>query len=218
MSPPIRLLIVDDHEVVRAGLRALFDVVDRVEVVGEAEDTATALAELDRTDPDVVLMDLRLGDESGVDACRAILARRPPTRVLLLSAYADERAAAQALGAGASGFLLKRSSGQAIIRAVKGVRDPDAIVDLEVMRRLAGALHPSVSIEPLTPHERELARLVAEGFTNREIAARLGSPEATVKAQVSRLLARLGLANRGEVGARLAALSEERTPGSTEPA
>lgn len=217
MTPPVRLLVVDDHEVVRAGLRALFDVVDRVEVVGEADDTATALAELDRTAPDVVLMDLRLGHESGVEACRAILARRPSTRVLLLSAYADERAAAQALEAGAAGFLLKRSSGQAIIRAVKGIRDPDAIVDLELLRRLAGAMHPSVSIEPLTPHERELARLVAEGLTNRQIAARLGSPEATVKAQVSRLLARLGLANRVEVRARLTVLSEGSSPDSTAP-
>jgi len=209
VSAPIRLLIVDDHEVVRAGLRALFGTVARVEVIGEAEDTAGAVEAVRNLGPDVVLMDVRLGEESGVDACRAILAIRPTARVILLSAFSDEVAAAEALRAGAVGYLLKRSSVQAVIRAVKGVGGPEAILDVEVALRLVGAT--AVRNEPahLTEHERELARLVALGLTNHEIAERMQAPEATVKAQVSRLLAHLDLTHRAEVAARLANLERD---------
>ena len=206
MSGPIRLLIVDDHEVVRAGLRALFETVDRVEVVGEAEDLEGATAAVERTEPDVVLVDLRLRDSSGIDVCRRIRALRPRARLIVLTAYDDEEAASAALCAGADGFILKRSTGRDVIRAVKGVGSPAALIDAGIARRLLAPERVDPAAVHLAPVERDLAFLVASGLTNREISTRLGAPDATVKAQVSRLLARLGVSHRSEVHARLARL------------
>jgi len=199
---PLRLLIVDDHEIVREGLRALFATVSNVEVVGEAEAAAEAVARAVALAPDVVIMDNRLGDESGTTACREIMARLPATRVIILTAYPDEMAAVAALRAGAAGFLLKRTTGDALIQAVKGGAS-EGVVDADLLRRLLGASErPS---DRLTDADRHLAELVADGLTNADIAARLGVPAATVKSQVSRLLARLGAANRAEIAALLAA-------------
>jgi DNA-binding NarL/FixJ family response regulator len=196
----LRILVVDDHEVVRAGLRALLDSVPGLSVIGEADTELEAVRAARQLTPDVVVMDLRLGDGSGIDACRDIVAERPETRVLILTAFPDEIAAAAALRAGAAGFLLKRTTGDGLIQAVKGASS-ERIVDADVLRRIvSGTNHGSVA---LAPPERELAGLVAGGLTNADIAAHLGLPSATVKSQVSRLLARLGATNRSELAARL---------------
>jgi DNA-binding NarL/FixJ family response regulator len=203
----IRLLIVDDHEVVRAGLRSLFDRVGRVEVVGEAADLKTAVEASVRLAPDVALVDLRLGADSGVEVCRRIMAAAPATRVLILTAYADEVAAAAAVSAGARGFLLKGMRGRDLIRAVKGSDGPATVIDAGVARRMLGHEPSGPPAVALGAAETDLAGLIADGMTNHAIAERSGTPEATVKAQVSRLLARLGVVHRSEVPARLAALS-----------
>ena len=206
MRPPLRLLIVDDHEVVREGLRAIFESVARVEVVGEAAGVAEAAEAARACQPDVALVDLRLAGESGVDACRAIRDEVPDARVIVLTAFDDEHQAAAALSAGAAGFLLKTASAGTLVRAVKGAgASPGAIViDATIARRLVEHAQHELGTCPLDPCDTILAQLVAAGLTNHEIAARIGAPEATVKARISRLLARLGLDHRTEVAARLA--------------
>ncbi len=202
-TPELRIVVVDDHEIVREGLRALLDSVPGLEVVGEAETASGAVRVVRQLVPDVVVMDNRLGDGSGISACRDIMAERPQTRVLVLTAFPDELAAAAALRAGAAGFLLKKITGDALIKAVTGTSS-EMVIDADLLRRLAGAVdHNPVT---LTRAERMLAALVADGLTNADIAGRLRIPVATVKSQVSHLLAHLGVACRSEISARLAEL------------
>lgn len=204
---PVRVLIVDDHEVVRTGVRALLEAVDSVRVVGEAEDVEGAVALVGSLAPDVVILDLRLGSQSGLEACRQILRSRPATRVLMLSAHCDEEAAAEAISMGAAGFLLKRSTGRELVRAVKAARRSEAIIDAEVARRLSVAAARGLASDRMSEHEHELARMIATGLTNAEIATRLGVPEASVKISLSRLYARLGVTHRAQLPARLAELA-----------
>ncbi len=196
-----RVLLVDDHEIVLEGLRALLENVARVEVVGQASTAAEAVCAASDLEPDVVVLDNKLGDGSGVAACRRIKAANPQIRVVMLTAYSDETAAAAALRAGASAFLLKRSGGDSLIRAVKGT-DTEALVDAELLTRMATARNRDTCV--LTVQELELARLVESGLTNADIAASLGASEATVKSKISRLLAHMGVARRSEVARRLA--------------
>lgn len=216
MRPPLRLLIVDDHEVVREGLRAIFESVQRVDVVGEAGGVAQAREVARSCQPDVALVDLRLAGESGVDACRAIRDEVPDARVIVLTAFDDEHQAAAALSAGAAGFLLKTASAGTLVRAVKGAgAGPGAtVIDATIARRIVGHAQHELGAGPLGPGDTTLAQLVAAGLTNHEIAGRISAPEATVKARISRLLARLGLDHRRDVAARLAELGEAvATPG-----
>lgn len=207
----IRLMIVDDHEIVRAGLRALFEGVERVELVAEAATGAEAVALAAELQPDVTLLDLRLRGESGLDVCRILLAAHPSMRVILLTAYADSLAAAEAIRAGAAGFLLKRASGQSLVRAVKDSHRTETILDSGVARSiLTPTSHPV-----LRDSDLGLTRMLADGLTNPQIARRLSLPVATVKAQVSRLLLRLGVDCRAQVPARLAELTAaDMPPGS----
>ena len=202
-----RVLLVDDHEIVLEGLRALLENVARVEVVGQASSAAEAVWAANELEPDVVVLDNKLGDGSGVAACRRIKAANPHVRVVMLTAYSDEIAAAAALRAGASAFLLKRSGGDSLIRAVKGT-NTETLVDAELLTRLAADRNQDGRLLPT--HELELARLVEAGLTNAAIAGRLGESEATVKSKISRLLAHLGVARRSQVGGRLAELDADR--------
>jgi two-component system, NarL family, response regulator DevR len=202
----MRVLLVDDHEIVLEGLRALLENVARVEVVGQACSSAEAVTAAADLRPDVIVLDNRLGDGSGVAACRTIKAADPRVRVVMLTAYSDETAAAAALRAGASAFLLKRSGGDSLIRAVKGT-DTEVLVDAELLTRLAAARNRGRRF--LTVPELELAHLVEAGLTNSEIAERLGSSEASVKSQISRLLAHLDVARRSEVASRLAEIEAD---------
>jgi two-component system response regulator DevR len=202
----MRVLLVDDHEIVLEGLRALLENVARVEVVGQACSSAEAVTAAADLRPDVIVLDNRLGDGSGVAACRTIKAADPRVRVVMLTAYSDETAAAAALRAGASAFLLKRSGGDSLIRAVKGT-DTEVLVDAELLTRLAADRNRGRRF--LTAPELELAHLVEAGLTNSEIAERLGSSEASVKSQISRLLAHLDVARRSEVAGRLAEIEAD---------
>jgi two-component system, NarL family, response regulator DevR len=202
----LRVLLVDDHDVVLEGLRSLLEGVGRVDVVGQAYTASEAVAAARELAPDVVVLDNHLGGESGVAVCRRIKVENAAVRVIMLTAFADETAAAGALRAGASAFILKRSGSDSLIRAVKGTGS-ETLVDTELLSRLAADRdHDRCGLEG---HELELARLVEAGLTNGQIAARLGIAEATVKSQVSRLLAHLGVSRRSEIARRLAEMDDE---------
>jgi DNA-binding NarL/FixJ family response regulator len=207
---PLRLLLVDDHEVVRQGLQALLDRRPAFHVAAQAGTVAEAIAAAQRYQPDLVLMDVRLPDGSGVEACRAIRAERPETRVVMLTSYPDEEAVLAAILAGASGYLLKEIRGRDLVAALEAVGRGDSLLDpavtervLERVRRMAaGAAHDELA--ELTGQERKILLLVAEGKTNREIASEVFLSEKTVKNYVSSILSKLDLQRRAQVAAFVA--------------
>jgi DNA-binding NarL/FixJ family response regulator len=207
---PLRLLLVDDHEVVRQGLQALLDRRPAFQVAAQAGTVAEAIAAAQRYQPDLVLMDVRLPDGSGVEACRAIRAERPETRVVMLTSYPDEEAVLAAILAGASGYLLKEIRGRDLVAALEAVGRGDSLLDpavtervLERVRRMAaGAAHDELA--ELTGQERKILLLVAEGKTNREIASEVFLSEKTVKNYVSSILSKLDLQRRAQVAAFVA--------------
>lgn len=212
MSPdrtrPIRILIVDDHAVVRMGLAALFGTVPHFAVVGEAATVAGALHEARRCRPDVVTMDVRLPDGNGVEACRDLRAERPETRVIVLTAFAHDDAVIDSIMAGAAGYLLKSADPEGLIAAIETVAAGGSLLDpsvvAAVLRRLRQAAAGPVDADPLaalSPHERKILPLIADGKTNREIAAELFVSEHTVKAHVSEILRKLRLSRRGQIAA-----------------
>lgn len=204
----LTLLIVDDHEVVRTGLRTLFERSPGIEVIGEAHSVAGAVTEAARLKPDVVLMDLRLPDGSGVDACREIHAARPDTRVLFLTSYDDEQATLAAVFAGAHGYLLKEIGGDALVQAVKAVGAGQSILDpaatriiRERLQSVAGADLHGAKGESLSPREQRVLEQVAQGKTNKEIAAVLGLSDKTVKNYLSNLFDKLRISRRSQAAA-----------------
>ena len=211
MAEPWKLLLVDDHQVVRLGLRALFATVAQVVVVGEAGTVAAALAEAHRCQPDVVLLDVRLPDGSGVEACREIRSRRPETQVVMLTSYADDDAVVASILAGAAGYLLKQAEPARLIEAVVIVARGGSLLDPHVtqavlarMRQLA--TQPQADpLAQLTEQERSILPLIAQGKTNRQIATALCLSEHTVKTYVSNILQKLQLARRAEAAAFMAA-------------
>ncbi|MFG2107424.1 response regulator [Micromonospora chersina] len=202
----VRVVIVDDQALVRAGFRMVLDSQPDLTVVGEAIDGADALRVLDRVEADVVVMDLRMPTMDGVEATRRICARpagsRP--RVLVLTTFDTEADAFAALRAGASGFLLKNVPPEDLLAAIRVVAEGDSVVAPSITRRLldrfAGQLGPAPAEDPrlaqLTEREREVLLLVAQGLSNAEIAARVHVAEATVKTHVGRILAKLQLRDR----------------------
>ena len=200
----IRLLLVDDHEIVRMGLRALFNRSEGIEVVGEAGNVASAVAEATRLKPDVILMDVRLPDGSGVEACRDILAACPDTRVLYLTSYQDDEAMLAAVFAGAHGFLQKEIGGDSLVRAVKEVALGQSILDPAATRviieqmRLLSAPDAAYEGDPLSPQEQRVLALVAQGKTNKEIAAVLGLSDKTVKNYLSHIFQKLRVSRRSQ--------------------
>ncbi len=215
---PIRLLVVDDHPLVRLGLVKVFATARNVEVVGQASDVAEALAAVRACRPDVVVMDVRLPDGSGIDACRAIRAASPTTRVVILTSFADDNAVVTAIGAGASAYLLKQSKPDWLIAAVETAGEGGSLVDPAVgeaaLRGLRGA-PPMPVAEPLaglSEQERHVLPLIAEGHTNRQIAAALSLSEHTVKAHVSNILRKLRLSRRVEAASLVARQTATRPP------
>lgn len=200
----IRLLMVDDHEVLRLGLRTLFSEAEGFEVVGEAASMAGAVTEAARVRPDVVLMDVRLPDGSGVEACREIRAARPDIRVLFLTSYADEDAVLATILAGADGFLLKEVSSEELLRAVRTVGSGRSILDPAVTQRVlarvkaAAASSPDGKIDELSPQERRVLALVADGKTNKEIAAALNLSDKTVGNYLSNIFQKLHVTRRAQ--------------------
>lgn len=205
-----KLLLVDDHKVVNLGLRALFDTVPHFVVVGEAGSVVDAITEVGRSQPDVVVMDVRLPDGSGVETCREIRARWPNVRVLMLTSYADEDAVIASIVAGAAGYLLKQAEPERLIEAIEIVADGGMLLDSSVtesvrswMQRLGTSVQDA-SLVALSDQERKILPLIADGKTNREIAEILTLSEHTVKTHVSSILRKLQLSRRVEAAAFLA--------------
>ena len=205
-ADPIRVLIVDDHAVVRIGLKTLLEHSTGFRVVGEAGSVADALTQTERSTPDVVLMDVRLPDGSGVDACRRIKERHPDVRVVMLTSYSDEEAIVGAVMAGANGYLLKQADGErlttAIREAASGVAlDPSAAGTLLAQFRALSAKQAESELSGLTDRERKMLALIAEGYTNRAIGDVLHLSEKTVRNHVSQLLRKLGFQRRSQAAA-----------------
>jgi len=211
----VRVLLVDDHELVRRGLRSLFATTDDLAVVGDAATGADALRAAHHLVPDVVLLDVRLPDLNGIDICRDIIAAHPEIRCLMLTTRDDEQAVLAALMAGASGYLLKDASASSLVDAVRAVGAGQSLLDAAVTERFLDRLrsgppsnHPADS---LNARERQLLDLITEGLTNKQIAARLYLAEKTVKNYVSALLAKLGYQRRTQIAALGASLRDHRS-------
>ncbi|WNM62444.1 response regulator transcription factor [Candidatus Nitrospira neomarina] len=204
---PIRLLLVDDHEVLRLGLKTLFTETANIQVVGEAGTRAAAESEADRLQPDVVLMDVRLPDGSGIEACREIRNASPEIRVLFLTSFADDEAVMATIMAGAKGFLLKEISGEELVRAVTTVAAGQSILDPAITQRVLTKMqHLSTSSadgkkESLAPQELKVLTLVAEGKTNKEIAVALDLSDKTVGHYLENIFQKLQVTRRSQAAA-----------------
>jgi len=207
-----RILLVDDHELVRAGLRAFLDAEDGLEVVGEAGTARAALAALGRGHPDVVVLDVRLPDGDGVEVCREIRSRHPATRVLMLTSFADEAALIDSILAGASGYVLKATTHEGLVEAIRRVAAGESLIDPAVtavlFRKLRGQEAAAQPLSWLTQQERRILDLMGEGLTNREIAQRLHLAEQTVKNYVSSVLSKLGLKGRTQAALYISKLAQ----------
>src|SRR4051794_34221844 len=215
----LRLLVVDDHEVVRAGLRTLLGLEDDLEVVGEAGSGAAALAQATTLPPDPVLLDVVIGGPGGIGACRALRSLPQPPRVLMLTSYSDDDAVISSILAGACGYLLKNTGRAELLRALRAVGAGQELIDpavtSKVTRRLGQLARTATATpDPLSEREREVLALIARGCTNREIAERLVIAEKTAGHHVSHILDKLGLSRRSEAAAyavrkRLVSLDDE---------
>ncbi|MEK7675592.1 MAG: response regulator transcription factor [Verrucomicrobiota bacterium] len=204
---PIRLLIVDDHEVVRIGLRTLLGRFPHVEVVGEAGTVAAALAETKRLAPDVVLLDVRLPDGNGFAVCREIQKLPVESRVVILTSFADDETVFESIAAGADGYLLKEVDGEGLVRAIEKVVSGQSILDPavtgRVMNRVKNLGEPVAKdkMDSLSAQERRVLAHVAEGKTNKEIAGALGLSDKTVKNYLSNILDKLRISRRSQAAA-----------------
>jgi len=196
----IRVLLVDDHAVVRTGLRTFFDLLDDIEVVGEAGDGSEGLSLARTTKPDVILMDLVMPVMDGLTAIGRIKAELPETEIVALTSFVEEEKVTAALEAGASGYLLKDAQADEVAAAVRAARAGEVHLDAAVARLLAQRMRDKRSgrepVEPLTDRERDVLRLVGQGMSNKEIAAALFITERTARTYVSNILGKLGLASR----------------------
>jgi len=202
-----RILLVDDHEVVRLGLKALLDRHPNFEVVGEAASAREALELVGNLHPNVVVMDIRLPGTSGIEACEEIVQRFPETKVLMLTSYAEDEMLFSAIRAGASGYVLKQIGGEELVRALDAVGRGEALLDPAVTQRVFQEVRKAVKEEEasafshLSQQEKHVLLLVSEGKTNREIAKALFLGEGTVRNYVSSILSKLGVNNRAEAAA-----------------
>jgi DNA-binding NarL/FixJ family response regulator len=201
------VLLVDDHEVVRVGLRSLLSREPTIEVVGEAGTAAEAVAQAARLQPDVIIMDVRLPDRSGVEACREIKSTDPRVQIIMLTSHADEDAVFNSIMAGASGYLLKQVQGREVVRAVETVATGQSLLDpavtqkvLEKVKRLATG-RGAGEISQLSVQEQKVLALVSEGKTNREIARALGLSDKTIKNYLSHVFEKLNISRRAEAAA-----------------
>ncbi|MEJ5222901.1 MAG: response regulator transcription factor [Anaerolineales bacterium] len=202
-----RILLVDDHEVVRLGLRSLLERHPQFEVVGEAGSAREALEQAAQLLPDVVVMDIRLPGQSGIEACAELVARHPNLRVIMLTSYAEDEMLFSAIRAGASGYILKQIGGDDLVRALEAVGRGEALLDPAVTQRVFQEVRKAVKDEEasafshLSQQEKHVLLLVSEGKTNREIAKALFLGEGTVRNYVSSILSKLGVNNRAEAAA-----------------
>jgi two-component system, NarL family, response regulator DevR len=217
-APPLRVMLVDDHEVVRDGIKALLAATDDIVVCAEAASVRDAVAKADRALPDVIVMDVRLQDGSGIEATRDIRAQRPQTKVLMLTSFADDEALFASIMAGAAGYVLKQIRGDELVRAIRAVGAGQSLLDPAVTKgvldrlRKGKHLFKDERLARLSPQEERILEQVAEGRTNRQIGEQLGLAEKTVKNYVSAILAKLEVSRRAEAAAYLT--RHTTTPGS----
>ena len=209
----LKVLLVDDHEIVRAGIRALLDAEDDLVVVGEAGTATEGVRRVGFDEPDVVVLDVRLPDGSGVEACRDIRSRFPNVKVLMLTSFADEEALMSAILAGASGYVLKRVKMTDLVDDIRRVGAGESLLDPEMTERLFARLRTGSNDDPLlsrlSKQERTIVRYIADGLTNKQIADEMFLAEKTVKNYVSNLLAKMGMSRRSEAAAYVARLEGE---------
>jgi DNA-binding NarL/FixJ family response regulator len=197
----IRVLLVDDHSVVRTGLKSFFDLLDDIEVVGEASDGSEGVAMARRLKPDVVLMDLLMPNMDGVTAIGRIKAELPETEIVTMTSFIEEEKVTAALEAGASGYVLKDAEADEVADAVRAAYAGEVHLDPQVARLLAQRMRQKKSsddglVEPLTEREKDVLRLLGQGMSNKEIGAALFITERTARTYVSNILGKLGLASR----------------------
>jgi two-component system, NarL family, response regulator DevR len=208
-----RVFLLDDHEVVRRGVRELLEGDADMEVVGEASTAEEALGRIPATTPDVAVLDVRLPDGNGVEVCREIRSQHPEVRCIMLTSYADDDAVYAAIMAGASGYLLKQVRGTDLIEGVRRVARGDSLLDPAVTARVLERIrHREEEDEAvsLSKQEQAILELIAEGLTNRQIGERMFLAEKTVKNYVSNMLGKLGMSRRAEAAAYAARLAERR--------
>ncbi|MGC4110323.1 MAG: response regulator transcription factor [Nocardioides sp.] len=198
MNPQIRVFLLDDHEVVRRGVRDLLESDGDITVVGEASGAAEALVRIPAVRPDVAVLDVRLPDGDGISVCRELRSKLPDLGVLILTSFADDEALLDAVMAGASGYVLKQIRGSDLACAVRTVADGGSLIDQATVARLMDGLSHRAAdpLDVLTEREREVLDLIGEGLTNRQIGERLHLAEKTVKNYVSNLMAKLGIERR----------------------
>ncbi len=198
----IRVFLLDDHEVVREGIRSLLEYDEEIEVVGEASTVAEAMTRIPLAHPDVAILDVRLPDGSGIEVCRDIRSDDPAVTCLMLTSYADDEALYASVMAGAAGYVLKQVRGRDLVADVKKVAAGGTLMDsraiARVIERITNPPSPSDELAALSPQERRLLDHIAEGLTNRQIAEVMFLSEKTVKNYVTSLLAKLNMANRTE--------------------
>jgi two-component system response regulator DevR len=215
MGPmPVRVALLDDHEVVRAGLRELIEAEDDLEVVGEMGTAAEAITRIPALRPDVAVLDVRLPDGDGVEVCREVRSRHPEVACLMLTSYVDDEALFDAVMAGAAGFLLKEIRAADIVGAIRTVAGGGSLLDPKATQRVLDRIRngdkDDQRLSVLTERERTIFDLIGEGLTNRQIADRVHLAEKTVKNYVSNILMKMGMERRTQAAAYSARLDERR--------
>jgi DNA-binding NarL/FixJ family response regulator len=215
MTEKLRIMLVDDHEVVRQGLKALLGAEDDIEIVAEADSGKSAIEAAKTFEPKVVVMDVRMPDGGGVEACREIRDQNPDIQVIMLTSYSDDEALFNSIMAGAAGFVLKQIRGRDLIEAIRTVGAGNSLLDPSVTKRVLERLRKSKfdekdpKLSRLTPQEERILDLVGEGLTNREIAERIHLSDKTVKNYVSTILQKLEVARRAEAASYIARVRAE---------
>jgi DNA-binding NarL/FixJ family response regulator len=218
MSQSVRIFLLDDHEIVRRGIRDLLEAQEGLTVVGEAGTAAEALAAIPQLLPDVAVLDARLPDGSGIEVCRDVRAEHPQVNVIILTSFDDDEALFSAIMAGAAGYALKQIRGNDLVDAVRRVAEGQSLLDpavtAQVLDRIRNAPAPKDPLEELTAQERRILTLIGQGMTNRQIATEMYLAEKTVKNYVSQLLSKLGLQRRTQA----AVLAEKHRLSGGDPA
>lgn len=206
-TSPIRVTIVDDHQMVREGLKTLFSRFPQLRVSGEAGTAEEALGVVARETPDVLLLDIRLPDRSGIELCREVRSRFPLLKILMLTSYYDDQMVMDAIDAGAEGYLLKEINAELLVRSIEEIMEGKSILDPSVTRRVVDRMRTGEplgnkgKLAMLAPQERRVIALVAEGMTNKEIAQQLGLSDKTVKNYLSNLMEKLKFSRRSQAAA-----------------
>lgn len=217
MTTPLRVILVDDHEIVRQGLRALLEGEQDIEVVGEADSGKSAVEFVRIHNPDVVVMDVRMPEGSGVEACRDIRAEYPDMQVIMLTSFSDDEALFNSIMAGAAGFVLKQIRGHDLVEAIRKVGAGQSLLDPGVTKRVLERLRKAkfeekdAKLARLSPQEERILDMVGEGLTNKEIAERIHLSDKTVKNYVSTILQKLEVARRAEAASYVARVRAEET-------